>query len=300
MVLFTPKLNKLLKEPRENQLGVLLSSTLNTLAAHPVILYPLCLYALIQLLTLEVLYFSARFPLSHFFAPLIKRLWSETFLHYPFNLVLLPKLFYYAQLPLYLFVGGFLSAIAIVMIAMVNEDKRVNFRTAARQASSRYIDIVLIALLNFLAILLISKFYQFGIYALDFLERGTPIMKAAHKTLLRSQPYIHLLMGTIVTTILAFCLPIIMIERKKFLPAIIQNFKFLSKSASFIFWIIFIPSLFYIPVLLFRARTTNVLELAIPELQVFTIILSIVATMMIDGFILTAVTMHYLHKQEIR
>ena len=114
-----------MKTSTSNNLAVLLSGAANIIKAHPHILYPLCLYAFLQLFVLEILYFSPRFPLSAFFGPLITTLWGGTFLHYPFNFILLPKLFYYIQVPLYLFLGAFLSATAVTFIAAVNDEKKI-------------------------------------------------------------------------------------------------------------------------------------------------------------------------------
>ena len=55
----------------------LLRASVNTIITNPVIVYPFCIIAFIQLLVLEVLYFSPRFPLSVFFGPIIARLHGE-------------------------------------------------------------------------------------------------------------------------------------------------------------------------------------------------------------------------------
>src|SRR3989338_2212655 len=201
MVLFTSKLNKLLKEPKENRLGVLLSSAVNILMARPVILYPLCLYAFLQLLILEILYFSACFPLSLFFAPLIKRLWSDAFLHYPFNFILLPKLFYYSQVPVYITLGAFLTAMTVTYLVAVNNEKKISFRLALKDSIGSYIYILIAAFVSFILISLASKGYQYALGEIAQINTGvnTGIWQKIAGTLQYGQPYFHFFAGIVVT-----------------------------------------------------------------------------------------------------
>ena len=63
----------------------LIRFSLNTLFQNPLIAYPFVIIAFIQLFVLEIFYFAPRYPLSIFFGPLIRTLYGEGYLHYPFR-----------------------------------------------------------------------------------------------------------------------------------------------------------------------------------------------------------------------
>ena len=87
---------------------------------HQQIFYPFIIILFINSLILEILYFSPRYPLSIFFSPIISRIWGEQYLHYPMNLMLLPKLFYYVQMVVSLFLSSFLIVLVVDMVAAIN------------------------------------------------------------------------------------------------------------------------------------------------------------------------------------
>ncbi|MDP3789263.1 MAG: hypothetical protein Q8R48_02550, partial [Candidatus Omnitrophota bacterium] len=60
-------------------------STFEALSNNPVIFTPFIFIAFLECLVLEISYFSARFPLSSIFAPIIRKFFGEQFLHYPGN-----------------------------------------------------------------------------------------------------------------------------------------------------------------------------------------------------------------------
>ena len=70
---------------------------------YPLILFPFVVLAFLEGLALELIYFFPAKPLASIAKPLVSRLFGEVFVHYPGSLVLLPQLFYYAQMLLYIF-----------------------------------------------------------------------------------------------------------------------------------------------------------------------------------------------------
>ena len=123
------------------------------------IFYPFIIIVFINLLVLEVIYFLPRYPLSVFFSPIISRIWGEQYLHYPMDLMLLPKLFYYAQMVIFLFLSSFLIVLVVDMVADINNDKQVNFRSSLQKSLPGYIYIVLYSFLTLLLFHLFDKAY---------------------------------------------------------------------------------------------------------------------------------------------
>ncbi|MFA5087609.1 MAG: hypothetical protein WC552_01080 [Candidatus Omnitrophota bacterium] len=280
------------------QVFPLLRQSINALVVNPIILFPFLTIAFFQLVILEILYFSTRFPLVAFFGPLIRRLWGEGYLHYPFNFAVLPMLFQFAQIPIYIFVSSFLIAVAMVMIAAINNDQNINFRSACRKAFPQYVHIVLAAIISFVIFYVLSKIYGVAIWRALKIGSKSGIFFMIKMIVLRGAPYFNLLMGVVITTLFAFVLPIIVIEKKKILSALILNFKSLWRSWWFIFLVVLFPTLLYVPVLILRNNMPVIANTFFPGIKFLALILSVLFMVVIDGVVYTAITMFYLLKRE--
>ena len=286
------------KKKSDFQALTLLRTSVNTFVSHPIIIYPLAILAFIQLLVLELLFFYPRFPLSVFFGPIVRRIWSEGYMHYPFNFALLPQIYYYAQLLIYIFIGAFLSAVAIEIIAAVNSERKVSFKAALRKTLPTYIHVVLLSVISLSAVYGLSRAYGLLIHRALQLRSETGILAILKNTIIYGEPYADLFLGVIITTILAFTIPIIVIERKKIFTALFLNFRIIFRSLFFVFTLVLLPTLLYVPILLLRSNLMAPVSQIIPPFQFVILLLSVVVTIFIDATVLTATTTYYLHKKE--
>lgn len=284
----------------EKQVVPLLKSAVNALIENPIILYPLCIGAFIQLFVLEILYFAPRYPLSEFFGPLIRHRWGEMAMHYPYNFFVLPKMFYVAQVGIYFFVGSFLSALTIYIISVVNNDGKITLRLAVKEMLPRYVHIFLAGLIFGIAFFSLVDVCQLIFNSSLLLLKSHPGRLQSIKQLATlGAPILSWLAGVFVTVIFAFYIPIIVLEKKKFLVSLGENFRFLWKSFWFVFFVVLVPSILYVPVLLLRGNIIKLVnDNASPGIEVFLIIISIFVTLVIDGLVLTATTTYYLLKRE--
>lgn len=276
----------------------LLKGSVDTYIAHPVILIPFVTIAFIQLLVLEILYFSPRFPLSIFFNPVVKSLWGGQYVHYPANFLVLPKLFQNVQVFIYIFIGSYFIAVAIGIIAVLNSNGKISLFSSCRDALRQYVHIFVGALISFIVFFGLHKLYNFlMLKALNIssIEGAYNIIK---NVIFWGSPYVNLLIGTFVAAIFAFVFPIIIIDKKKIFAALWLNFKNLWGSFWFIFLVAMIPTLFYLPVLLIRNNINGLADALFPEVRIIVLMVSIIVTMFIDATIYTAMTLFYLLKKE--
>lgn len=280
------------------QLIPLLRESINSYIANPIILLPFVTIAFIQLLILEIIYFAPQFPLVKFFGPLIQKLEGEAFLHYPQNLIILPKWFQTAQFFIYIFISSFFIGMAIAIIANINNNKKSSFGAATRQALPQYVHLVLAAIMTFVVFYLLSSAYSMVIRRALQIQSKTGIFHILKATVIYGAPYFNLLIGVLVTAIFAFLFPIIIIEKKKILSALILNFKSLWKSFWFLFFVVLIPTLFYVPVILLRNNLGAVIHLTFEGMRMIVLILSTLVMLFIDATVYTAITTHYLLKKE--
>ncbi|VAX35404.1 Electron transport complex protein RnfD [hydrothermal vent metagenome] len=283
-------------KPLHKQPLAILKASSCSLISHPVILFPFCISAFIQLLVLEILYFAPRYPLNTIFGLIIERIWGKAYLHYPFNLTLLPKLFQYLQIVIYIFIGSFLIAMSIAAIIKVNEGKKTRIKTIAKEAFSKYIHIVFAASCMFMFVFLFFKGYDI-IY-----QRALQIRSTSGKFYLLKQilttgsPYMYLYFSILATTLMAYVLPIIMIDQKKVFPALWINIKTVFSSLWTTFIIVFIPSMLFVPMLLIKTSLTK--GFFSPDFALVIMVLSILITLFIDAVIYTSLSTRYLLKKE--
>jgi len=274
----------------------LLRSAVTTLLEHKIIFFPFCVIAFLQLLILEILYFAPRYPLNTFFGPLIRRIWSENYLHYPFNLTLLPKFFQDVQTPVYIFVSSFLIAMAIAIIVSINNDKKVEMSKIAKESWGAYVHVVIASIIIFFAVIAMGKVFGLVFNRALLISAQGGIKFWIKQVILLGAPTINFLISIFVATVFAYVLPIIVIDKKKIHSALLLNFKTLWGSFWFTFLVVLIPSLLYFPILLLRSTTS--LGDAMPDLRVLFLVLSIVVMVCIDAIIYCALTTHYLLGKE--
>jgi len=265
---------------------------------HQQIFYPYIIIVFINLLVLETLYFAPRHPLSSFFYPLIGRIWGAEYLHYPMDLMLLPKLFYYTQVIIFLFVSSFLTAIIADMVAAINNEKQVNFGASFQKSLPRYIYIFLYSLLSLL--LLESFDYAYGllIQRVHQIHSTTGIYFCLKKLVFFAHPYAQFLYENIATALLIYVPVLVILEKKKFIGALIDNFKTICGSFWLTLTLVLVPTLGYLPLLLMKNNIGNLVEMTSPEVQVVALILNIFVTTGINIFIMASASAYYLYKKE--
>ncbi len=276
----------------------LFKAAINTYLSNPIILLPLILLTFIQLLILELLYFYPRYPLLIIFKPIVTRIWGEMYLHYPFNFALLPELFSRLQVIIYVLVGAFLNAVTVEIIAAVNSDRKITFSSALRKTLGRYVHILVYAALSIGSLIGLSKIYGLLIQRAMKIGSETGILAAIKNTIIYGAPGAELLIGIIVTTLLAFTLPLIIVERRNIFSALAQNFRYILRSFIFVFLLVLLPTIIYGLILLLRSPFMAPISQTIPSFQIFVLISSILLTIFIDATVLTATTMYYLHIKE--
>ena len=285
------------KRPNRSVLELLRLSVI-AIIQHPLIVYPFCVWAFVQLLTLEILYFAPRFPLSGIFAPLIEKLYANTFLHYPYNFILLPKLFHYVKLVLDLFLEGLLISTTMVIISHINNEKRIDFSGAIKKARLQYVHILVGTMIIDLAIFLTGSAFDLVQYRTLKIHSQKGIFFWLKELILGGGPYFNFIITIFIKAMFVYLFVLIVLENKKVLSALGNNFRLLRDSFPFMLGIVTLPMLFYLPVLFLRNNVTVIVSDAFPSLRAWVIILSILILAVIDAVIYTAVTSYYLYWQE--
>jgi hypothetical protein len=275
----------------------LLRNTVTTLIKNPAVLFPFCMIACIQLFILEICYFATRFPLSMFFGPVIRRFFSENYLHYPFNLVILPRLYQnnFVQAFVFIFVTSFLTGLAMSILTTINSGKQIHVRPLLKKMWPSYLHIVVASILSVVLLLVFFKGYGLVMKRALQIRSTGGLFFMVKQAILLGAPYVNLLASVLERTIFAFVLPIIVIDQKKIGAALVGNVRSLFKSFWTVFCVVLVPTLLYVPVLLLR---TGGLGAGIPEMGVFMLFVSIFVMLVIDSVVYISLATIYLLQKE--
>ena len=274
----------------------LIGASIGAITKNTAILVPFCWVAFIQLLSLELIYFIPRPPLVKFFGPVVSKLWGSVYLHYPANFQLIPRLFQYVQIPLFIFVSSFCAAAAIYIVEKVNNDEKVDVGAAFRFALSKYAYILVAALLSFGLVFLFSNMYDLVVQRALEIQSTSGKFFIIKKIVLDGAPFVNLFLSVCATTVFIFMIPLIIVGKQKIIAAFANNFKLLFKVLPVTFGVVFLPSLVYVPILVLRNIFTA--NQSFPAITLTLLVLSIIVIVFIDAVVNTAITLLYLMKRE--
>ena len=263
---------------------------------RPIIILPFFIIAFLEGLALELIYFSTRKPISLVMAPIIRKFSGEPFLHYPFNLVKLPKYFYYSQALIYIIAGVFLIAISINILKNIKMDLPLKAKAFIRNAANRYfsfatfgiIMMILIFLLNKLDAFLFSKLVNFS---LRHLPQIIPKFYSFGFVLF------SFFTNIIMQAFLVLALPIIVIKKKSLLKAIAGGIAMGFRNFFGIFTLIFLPFMVYLPIMLLRAYSSDLAGRMFPEISVCIMGAGIVVAIFVECFVVVCAAQFLLEKE---
>ncbi len=246
---------------------------LEVIVKRPVILLPFLIAAFFEGLALELIYFFPRKPLSFIATPIIKKFFGEAFVHYPGNLLLLPKLFYYAQVVIYIVIGVFLTAIAINIFKNVKANLPLKTNALIKNALKRYPSFLIYGILLIVLALLLKR--------VDFIIIG--------RLLKLKSPFIAslflFLTNIIMQTFFILTIPIIVIQKKSLLKALWGSISLGARNFFGIFILILVPFLLYLPITLLKGFSIKLVGLTFPEINLYVAGVGIVLAIFIDCFI---------------
>ena len=169
-------------------------------------------------------------------------------------------------------------------------------RTVFRETIPLYPHITVVSFLSYALVMFFFKLYEPVVNRAYMIHSQSGIFFLIKQVVILGTPYFNLFLSVLANTILAYVLPIIVIEKKKFWTAIILNFKALWRSFGLTLLLITIPALFFVPILLLRSSLAAI-EL-MPEIGLWALVLSTFVTVTIDAVVYTAITTAYLLEKE--
>jgi hypothetical protein len=276
----------------------ILSLTVDALLKNPVILYPVFILAFIQLFTLEIIYFTPRYPLSLIFGPIIIKAVNPMYMHYPYNYILMMKWYHAIEIFMYIFINCIFYAAIVRIIALINGGEAVDLKKVYKQVFDSYPHVMTAMVLPAALLQALSLSYKLLLDRVVLIRSSAGVYYMIKQSIIAAGPYFHLIFASIAVSVFAFVVPVIMIEQKNLINAVKISFLRYRGSFGLIFLVCLIPSFLYVPFLLFRVYLGDNWTLIAPERSCLFLVLSILTMLLIDVLQLTAITLCYLFRKE--
>ncbi len=251
---------------------------------HPVVFAPFVIAAGCSLIALYILFLAPQRPLSYLLAPPIRAVAGEKFLHYPFNFIILPKLFRLGDLFVGALVGMLMSAVGVGIVAEGLTGKRPSFLINFIVAGKRYFALVAVWLISFGAITLAMKLIP------QMFDSRFVIVKAFFVA-------ISLGLSILIQAMFIYTVPVLILERQKLIPALRENFRMVLKYFLPTLILVLIPALVYVPVLLLKSYAVAFVHTTFPETVLIILGAGIVVTFFIDVWVTVSITTFFLKKR---
>jgi len=264
---------------------------------NPIILMPFVFIAFLELLVLEFIYFSSRAPLSYIANPIIRKFFGETFLHYPANLVVLPRLFYYKQVVIYVLIGAFLTAVAVNIFKNIKGGLPVKAKAMIRNTLKSYASFLVYAILISVIVFVLQKADTFIFAkAMRLLARFLPVSIAPVYNI--GFTIFLFLSNLIMQTFLIATIPIIVIEKVSLLKALARSIMLGLRNFLTVFTLIFLPFFIYLPIILLKSFSAQIMDRTFPEMSLYITVAGIVFTVFLDSFAIIAISQFILDRKK--
>jgi len=242
-----------IKRIRVTTCGLFWGESFRVLFQYPKIFLPFIILILLDTSLLIFLFLSHLPLLSPLLEPPIKVFFGEIYLHYPYKLILLPTIFDYCELVVVLIFAPLMTGMTVAMVYQAKEGNSPKFWSNLWLAMKNYL--ILLGLWIIVTIIVFSIFQLGRFLILKFYTEE--IAKFIHIPTWRMFPltqYACFLFTLIMETFFAFCIPAVMIEKKKILGSIKTSFKISSVVFLPTFILISLPTIFNVIIVLIKQK----------------------------------------------
>ena len=240
-------------------------------------LYLLFLWiGLLEFIALAVLFFAPSEPVSYVLAPIIRTFWSERFLHYPDNFVLLPKLFAHVHFLISTVFGVFVTGLVIKKIEADTKGEQLSTLSAVRPVFKYYLSLVFGWLISY-------AIFTFALRGVLAVLPGKVLIQLGGGFIL----------GVAVQALVAFLLPAIIILENGFFKALFEGFRVGLKNLLLTSGLIFVPMFLAFAISFVKLYIPLVIKVH-PEMVLWILAGGIVISVVVDILVTSSATLLFL------
>ncbi len=257
--------------------------TFSMFKENPKVVVPFFIVGFMNALALFVIYLAPQRPVSIVLAPIIRAFWGEQYLHYPVNLSLVPKLYYFANILIDTTIGVLMTGLAIGLVKDAYFDDESEKFSNFWFSIKKYLSLVTVWLIIFGFSLLFTKLMG----SIGFIN-SNPFLSAV----------VNYFGVILVQLFFLYPMVAIVIDKIGIFRALGVNFVFLFKNFIYSFLLVAIPALLYIPVLVLQNNMQTLMKLFSPDVIVFVLGVGIFVILLINSLITVAPVILYLNKRK--
>ena len=257
------------------------------LRTRPSLALPFVLFALLEGITLYLLFLAPQEPFSKLLALPIVRFFGEQAISYPGHILVLPQLSYYYKATLAFLPGMFISAFFIGLIGDIKLDRTTSLRRHIKAPVHRFFALLIIWGLGTIGVLkLIKLFYVQAIGWSDSQGYLTTLQYLFHFLSFWSQ------------ILFIYALPLIILAEQSLFRALIGNFRYLGRLFMPTTICAFLSAVIYLVVFVFDKDLMQLAARTAPEIIVVILAVGIPVTLIINLLMITATTLLFIDEQK--
>jgi len=241
--------------------------SIRVLVKYPRLFIPFIVTATVNYAMLYLVYLMPQRPVAYVLAPPVRVFFGEKFLHYPFNLFIMPRLFYYGGILISATIGVLMIAVAIGMLKNIYLNNKSAASASLAFSFKRYFALLGIWLITFLlsfAFVKVVKHFHYSGIILNLL------------------PYLAYIGVVIIQLFFIYAVPALIIERRNILVSLLRGFIFVKKHFISSVLLLFLPALLYLPIVMLKQHIPGLIRHFYPEIIIVVLSGEIFVSLIVD------------------
>lgn len=252
----------------------------SVLRKNPIIYFLFIWVGVLDLIALALLFLAPSPPVSYLIAPIIRTFWSDQYLHYPDNFLLLPKLFGHAHFLISTVVGVFITGLVIKQIEGEYTGEKSSTISSMQIVLKKYISLVIAWLISY------------GVYV-----AGLRLLMILLPPVFPVQLFASFLLGVVIQAVLAFFLPALIVLNQGFLRGLWEATRFGARNVLLTSAVILLPVFLALCFSVAKLYTPFFVRVH-PEIVLWILAVGIILSVLVDLWVTSSVTLLYLKARQ--
>lgn len=274
------------------------STTGRLLSVFPAIFMPFAVIFGLELAAILLLHLAPRPPISAVLGPPVRAFFGEPYLHYPMDLVLLPQLVEYCEIPLDLLVGCLMAGAVSWLTgqALMKGTPGLRWTSGVRKAFPRYFGLFFV---TFASYMLVKGGYTVGRDGLALflnlfpkLEAGIP-PRFGNLVLLA----VSFVVGSVIEMLFTYAVPAMAVENLSLFKAVRASLQLMKTNLGATFLLVVAPALVYFGAVFVRVYLPAVMNRTTPDIAVWVLILNALISGLVNTFIVASTTALFIDRR---
>ncbi len=277
---------------------VLWVNSIKTLFTAPKIWIPILVMGGIHLTLLACLYFFPRPPLRMVFAPIIRRFFGETYLHYPYNFVVLPYLAKILRQSLVIFIDIYFIAVLAKLTSQSLRDRALSLKSAFKDALFKIFPLLAYSLLLVLILYVVQKVPPYVFKTIYKSPMIADKQMAVYKSINQGMFYALKFVGVVIQVFFVYTIPALVVGEYSLLHSVDRSFRIAARNFFSTLFLVLIPTAVVFGIEQYVKTPKPLIENYYPEVIFHILLVNILLYVMLSYLTIAPVTEVYLENSK--